>query len=164
MSFDLAVVLGFLLVSAAFLWLLLTVGKLIRMAKPKAEKLTTYECGEKPFGQAWFNFNNRFYIIALVFVAFDVQVALVIPVIVEFRRLIAGQGGATSFAITFGYLSLMMLTLAYVWRHGDLSWVRDIAGRQTTKRFVDPAAEVRVSAPAAAMPAAAAARRAEGSV
>jgi len=161
MSFDLAVVLGFLLVSAGFLLLLLTLGKLIRMANAKGDKLSTYECGEKPFGQAWFNFNNRFYIIALVFVAFDVQVALVIPVIVEFKRLILGQGGATAFAVTFGYLSLMMLTLAYVWRHGDLSWVRDIQGRQTTKRFVEPPPQARPGAPA--MPAAAA-RSAEGRV
>lgn len=127
MSFDLAVVLGFLLVSAGLLWLLLFVGKLVRVRKPATgEKLTTYECGEKPFGSAWFNFNNRFYVIALVFVAFDVQVALAVPVVVVFRQLMGVESAAVVFVGLFTYLGLMMLALAYVWRHGDLSWVREL--------------------------------------
>lgn len=125
MSFDLAVVLGFLLVSAALLWVLLFVGKLVRIRRPAGDKLTTYECGERPFGAAWFNFNNRFYVIALVFVAFDVQVALAVPMIVVFRSLLAGAHPGLAFATLFTYLGLMMLGLAYVWRHGDLRWVRE---------------------------------------
>jgi NADH-quinone oxidoreductase subunit A len=156
MSFDLAVVLGFLLISAALLWLLLTVGKLVRIAKYGEDKMMTYECGEKPFGSAWFNFNNRFYVIALVFVAFDVQVALAMPVIVVLRKLLGEPSAAVTFVAVFGYLGLMMLTLAYVWRHGDLSWVRDLKAGQmaapptlplpSTKTFVTP------SGPAAAAP------------
>lgn len=130
MTYDLAVVFGFLLVSAALLWVLLFLGKLLRMRKVQGEKLATYECGERPFGSAWFNFNNRFYVIALVFVAFDVQVALAVPVVVVFRRLLAGEGAAVVFVALFAYLGLMMLALAYVWRHGDLSWVRELAHRK----------------------------------
>ncbi|MBL4688857.1 MAG: NADH-quinone oxidoreductase subunit A, partial [Nannocystaceae bacterium] len=50
-------------------------GKLLRPAVPSAEKLTTYECGEQPTGQAWTNFNMRFYMVALFFLIFDVEVA-----------------------------------------------------------------------------------------
>ncbi len=133
MSFDLAVVLGFLLVSAGLLFLLLVVGKLLRINKPDPEKLSTYECAERPYGSAWFNFNNRFYVIALVFVAFDVQVALAVPVVVVFRKLLGIESGAGLFATLFVYLAVMMLALAYVWRHGDLSWIKDVAdGRNAT--------------------------------
>ncbi|MBN1959481.1 MAG: NADH-quinone oxidoreductase subunit A [Deltaproteobacteria bacterium] len=126
MSFDLAVIFGFLLVSAALLFVLLSLGRMFRARKPDAQKLSTYECGERPFGSAWFNFNNRFYVIALVFVAFDVQLALSVPIIVIFRRFLgSNNAGATAIAL-FSYLGFMILTLAYVWRHGDLSWVREI--------------------------------------
>lgn len=147
MSFDLAVVLGFLLVSAALLWVLLFLGKLLRMRRPGVEKLSTYECGEAPFGSAWFNFNNRFYIIALVFVAFDVQVALSVPVIVVFRRLVGGDVAGVTATALFGYLGLMMLALAYVWRHGDLSWVRELAQHGTVTTL--PNATTRVLGKAA---------------
>ena len=134
MSFDLAVVLGFLVVSAGLLWVLLLLGKFLRMRRPGADKLSTYECGEPPFGSAWFNFNNRFYVIALVFVAFDVQVALAVPAIVVFRRVVGGDAPGLLVGVVFTYLGLMMLALAYVWRHGDLSWVRELAaaGRVAT--------------------------------
>ena len=131
MSFNLAVVLGFLFVSAMVLWALLSVGKLVRMRAPNEDKLSTYECGERPFGSAWFNFNNRFYVIALVFVAFDVQVALAVPVVVVLRRLLPGATGALALGAVFAYLGVMMLTLAYVWRHGDLSWIRELAREPT---------------------------------
>jgi NADH-quinone oxidoreductase subunit A len=148
MSFDLSVVLGLLLMSAALLWLLLVVGKAVRMRKPGADKLSTYECGERPFGPAWFNFNNRFYVIGLAFVAFDVQVALAVPVIVAFRKLLGVESGAALFATLFVYLGLMMLALAYVWRHGDLSWVKELSQNRNVTTL--PYATTRAIAEAAA--------------
>ncbi|MBI2889415.1 MAG: NADH-quinone oxidoreductase subunit A [Nitrospirae bacterium] len=146
LSFDLAVVFGFLLVSAALLWVLLAFGKLVRMRRPIGDKLTTYECGERPFGSAWFSFNNRFYVIALVFVAFDVQVALAVPAVVVFRRLLQGEGAGLVFGVLFVYLGLMMLALAYVWRHGDLGWVRELRNRGPAA--ADPREAATVPAPA----------------
>ncbi len=150
MSFDLSVVLGFLLASALLLWLLLLVGKVVRMRKPDAEKLSTYECGERPYGPAWFNFNNRFYVIGLAFVAFDVQVALAVPVIVAFRAMLGAESGAALFGLLFAYLGLMMLALAYVWRHGDLSWVKEISRTRSVTTL--PYATTRAVAEAAQQP------------
>jgi NADH-quinone oxidoreductase subunit A len=130
MSFDLAMILGFLFVSTFVLWLLLFVSRFVRMQAPTAAKLRPYECGEKPFGPAWFNFNNRFYVIALVFVAFDVQVALAVPIIVIFRRLVQGGEAGFAFGVLFAFLGVMMLALGYVWRQGDLGWVRHVEGGQ----------------------------------
>src|SRR5262245_33656372 len=66
---------AFFLVAAGFMIGSLLLGRLIRPNHPYAEKLETYECGEAPVGQAWFNFNPRFYIVALIYIVFDVEIA-----------------------------------------------------------------------------------------
>jgi NADH-quinone oxidoreductase subunit A len=126
MAFDFAMVAGFLFFSGIVLWVLLLIGRFLRMRVPGAEKATTYECGERPFGSAWFNFNNRFYIIALVFVALDVLVALAVPVVTVFRRMLAEPQATLVFVALFIFLGLAMVALAYVWSHGDLTWVREL--------------------------------------
>ncbi|MCG8477156.1 MAG: NADH-quinone oxidoreductase subunit A, partial [Cytophagales bacterium] len=68
-----------LLVLATFL-----ISWLIRPSRPSAEKLTTYECGEDPSGSAWGQFNMRFYIVALMFILFDVEIVFLFPWAVVF--------------------------------------------------------------------------------
>ncbi len=77
----------FLLVGVGFILIHLLVGKLIRPAKPHAEKLTIYECGEPTIGSAWVQFDVRFYVVALLFVIFDVEVAFFFPWAVVFGGL-----------------------------------------------------------------------------
>ncbi len=86
MLFDFATVLAFVLAAVGFAAGALLMGSLLRPKFPNAEKATIYECGERPHGGAWFNFNPRFYIVALVFVIFEVEIALTIPVALVFRR------------------------------------------------------------------------------
>jgi NADH-quinone oxidoreductase subunit A len=81
-----AYVLIFLAVGAAFILVNLLVGKLIRPARPQSEKLTIYECGEPTIGSAWVQFDLRFYVVALLFVIFDVEVAFFFPWAVVFGR------------------------------------------------------------------------------
>src|SRR6058998_1705081 len=69
----------FLVVGVFFLFFHLMIGKLIRPAKPDADKLTIYECGEPTIGSAWVQFDLRFYVVALLFVIFDVEVAFFFP-------------------------------------------------------------------------------------
>src|SRR5947208_10384833 len=66
-------------VGVAFILVNLSVGKLIRPAKMNAEKATIYECGEPTIGSAWVQFDLRFYVVALLFVIFDVEVAFFFP-------------------------------------------------------------------------------------
>lgn len=126
MAFNLAVLLGFLFVSAVALLVFLLFGKLIRPSEPHPEKASTYECGERPLGAAWFNFNNRFYVIALVFVVFDVEVALVVPAAVIFRKLIDQGHALLAFIEIFFFLGVLFVALIYVWVRGDLRWVREV--------------------------------------
>src|SRR5436853_448072 len=79
-------VLLFLVVGVGFILVHLLAGKLIRPAKPDAEKLTIYECGEPTIGSAWVQFDLRFYVVALLFVIFDVEVAFFFPWAVVFGK------------------------------------------------------------------------------
>lgn len=126
MAFDLAVTLGFWVVSFLALLVFLLFGKLIRPNIPLPVKSSTYECGERPVGSGWFSFNNRFYIIALVFVVFDVEIALVAPVVVVFRELVDSDQGWLAFVEIFLFLSVLFIALVYVWSRGDLRWHQDI--------------------------------------
>jgi NADH-quinone oxidoreductase subunit A len=74
-----AYVLLFLAVGAGFVLVHLLLGKLIRPSRPDAEKGTVYECGEPTIGSAWVQFDLRYYVIALLFVIFDVEVAFFFP-------------------------------------------------------------------------------------
>jgi NADH-quinone oxidoreductase subunit A len=74
-----AVVLLFLAVGVGFIFFHLLAGKFIRPNRPAAEKKTIYECGEPTIGSAWIQFDLRFYVVALLFVIFDVEVAFFFP-------------------------------------------------------------------------------------
>jgi NADH-quinone oxidoreductase subunit A len=69
----------FLVISIVFLFIHLVMGKFIRPSNPEADKLTIYECGEPTVGTAWIQFDLRYYVIALLFVIFDVEVAFFFP-------------------------------------------------------------------------------------
>jgi len=107
---------------AAVVGLMLFVLVLWRVARPQRfseEKLTTYECGEEPVGNAWIQFNIRFYVFALIFVVFDVEAVFLLPWATVFREL-----GALAYFEGLAFIAILAVALAYVWRKGDLAWVR----------------------------------------
>src|SRR5207249_4233227 len=79
-------ILLFVIVGVGFIFVHLLAGKLVRPAKPNAEKLTIYECGEPTIGSAWVQFDLRFYVVALLFVIFDVEVVFFFPWAVMFGK------------------------------------------------------------------------------
>jgi NADH-quinone oxidoreductase subunit A len=76
----------FVVIGVGFVFIHLCIGRLIRPAKPDAEKMTIYECGEPTIGSAWIQFDLRFYVVALLFVIFDVEVAFFFPWAVVFGQ------------------------------------------------------------------------------
>ena len=95
---------------------------------PNPEKLASYECGEEPTGNAWLPFNSRFYVIALIFLLFDVEMVFIFPWAIVFgnREIIELDRRWGWFALTemFIFLGILILGLAYVWRKGDLDWIK----------------------------------------
>jgi NADH-quinone oxidoreductase subunit A len=102
----------------------LLIGRLIRPAKPSKLKETAYECGELPIGAAWSSFNIRFYVIGLVFIIFDVESALMFPVVAVFNKFNGLGMGGLVLAEVLIFLLILIAGLAYCWRRGDLDWVK----------------------------------------
>ena len=124
MYFQFANVLVFFALAFVLCGLMLGLGILLRPANPSRSKLSTYECGEPPSGPAWINFNIRFYLIALVFVIFDVELAFVYPVVTVFRDWIKNAQGGFALAEIALFIGILAVGLVYVWVKGDLEWLK----------------------------------------
>jgi NADH-quinone oxidoreductase subunit A len=118
-EFDFAGVLVFMGLAVGFSLFLLLLSKLLRPMAPSSEKQVVYECGERPTGSPWIKFNIRFYVVALIFVIFDVEVVFLYPWAVIFRQL-----GLFAFVEMLVFLLILFVGLAYVWKKGDLEWIR----------------------------------------
>jgi len=129
MGYQFAAVLAFSAVAVLLPFGLLAGFKAIRPSFPSEDKSLIYECGEKPIGRAWFNFNPRFYLVALVFVIFEVDLALTFPVAVVYKDWVAAgpQFAWVAFAELFLFIAILMVGLVWVWAHGDLEWVKKLA-------------------------------------
>src|SRR5438270_5035696 len=172
-----AYLLLFVAVGVGFIFVHLVAGKLIRPSKPNAEKKTIYECGEPTIGSAWIQFDLRFYVVALLFVIFDVEVAFFFPWAEVFgranavattarpdsdagwdhyREKVGGLASATDieklkqmtpqqfeetqiaarslawFALLdiLVFFGVLLVGFAYLWKRGDLNWVRSTAAEQ----------------------------------
>jgi NADH-quinone oxidoreductase subunit A len=114
-----ASILVFLVAVVFFMGFVLVLWKVLRPERVSEEKETTYECGEEPVGNAWIQFNIRFYVFALIFIVFDVEAVFLLPWAVVFREL-----GTLAYVEGLVFIGILAVALAYVWRKGDLAWVR----------------------------------------
>jgi NADH-quinone oxidoreductase subunit A len=126
---DFGIILLFIIGAVLFVLAVLAIGKLLRPDRPNPEKLSSYECGEDSTGNAWTQFNPRFYIIALIFILFEIEIVFLIPWSVVFgnKDLINetnGLWGWFSLAEVFIFVGLLALGLAYAWAKGFLEWVK----------------------------------------
>lgn len=127
MLFNFGNVLIFFLVAMGFVFASLTLSFFLRPKVPNQAKLATYECGELPVTGAWMNFNIRFYVIALLFIIFDVEMAFMFPIGVVFKQWIKDGAGLLALAEVGVFVLILMLGLVYAWVKGDLEWVKKIS-------------------------------------
>lgn len=146
MAFNFANVLIFSAVAVGLVFIVLLLGKLLRPDVPDPEKATIYECGERPIGPAWFAFNPRFYIVALIFVIFDVEVVFMFPVIAVFRRWMEAGFGMWAYLEITIFVAILAAGLAYVWRTGDLAWVKKTVEDATHRRQAPETGTIRKAA------------------
>jgi NADH-quinone oxidoreductase subunit A len=128
--FDFANVLVFFALGLVLCGVMMGLGLLLRPSNPGPWKLTTYECGEPPSGGAWINFNIRFYLIALVFVIFDVELAFIYPVVTVFRDWVARGQGLFALVEIVVFIGILAVGLVYVWAKGDLEWLKQVPAEQ----------------------------------
>lgn len=126
---EFGVILLFIFAAIALIVVMLTLAKVIRPHRPNEEKLTTYESGEDPLGNANVQFNVRFYVIAIVFLLFEVELIFLFPWAVVFGqanliRQTDGLWGWFSLVEMSLFVGILILGLAYAWSKGYLDWVR----------------------------------------
>jgi NADH-quinone oxidoreductase subunit A len=105
----------------------LLVGKFIRPKNPGGLKDEIYECGEPTIGPAWVQFDLRFYVVAILFVIFDVEIAMLYPWAVVYRTLIKNGLGPAAFWEMLFFFGLLVIGFLYLWRFGYLDWIRTVS-------------------------------------
>lgn len=122
-------VLLFLIGGILFLCGSFLIARLIRPNRPNEQKLETYESGEQPIGTAWSQFNMRFYIVALIFILFEVEIVFLFPWATVFAnkeliRQTEGAWGWFAFVEMIIFIFILALGLAYAWVNGLLDWIK----------------------------------------
>ena len=107
----------FLIVATGIGIALILVGNFLGPKRPSAEKLSPYECGFPAFEDARMQFDVRYYLVAILFIVFDLEIAFVFPWAVVFREL--GVFGLVEMGV---FLALLVLGFAYAWKKGALTW------------------------------------------
>jgi len=116
---DFGTIFLFVIIGAVLLTAALLLSKILAPSKPSKSKLDTYECGEEAEGSAWVQFNIRYYVIALIFIIFDVEVLFLFPWAVVYKQL-----GWLAFIEMAIFLIILIFGLVYVWKKRDLDWVK----------------------------------------
>ena len=120
MQFGFTSVLIFFVVGFAMMAFALVLSRLLQPEhKDASDKYIPYECGEVPQGSAWVQFNIRFYVCALIFIIFDVEIIFLLPWAVVFKTL-----GPFAFVEGLIFIGILAVGLAYVWKKGDLAWIK----------------------------------------
>lgn len=118
----------YMIVGGVLVSLTLFLNNILAPKRPSKLKLDSYECGEQPRGSSWVQFNTRFYVVALVFLLFDVEMVFIFPWSTVFgqKALIAADAswGWLSLFEMLAFVFILILGLVYVWKKGDLNWIK----------------------------------------
>lgn len=109
--------LGFIIVCSLVAAAALVLSSILAPKRKGVERRLTYESGMEPIGEAWIQFNIRYYMFALVFVVFDVETVFLYPWAVAFSQL-----GLLAFIEALIFIAILVVALVYAWRKGALEW------------------------------------------
>ena len=126
MYFEFGTPLALTIIGIGFMAVMFGMQKLLAPNNPYARKLMPYECGEPPTGKAWINFNVRFYLIALIFVVFEVEVAFLYPVATVYMDWIRRGQRLYVLSEILIFLGILAVGLIYVWVKHDLEWLKKV--------------------------------------
>jgi NADH-quinone oxidoreductase subunit A len=110
-------ILLFILVGLGLGVVLLTVGGLVSPRRPSPEKLSPYECGFEAFEDARMKFDVRYYLVAILFILFDLEIAFLVPWAVVLPDI-----GFEGFAAMMVFLGILVVGFVYEWKKGALEW------------------------------------------
>ena len=110
-------VLMLLAISAALGLVLILAAAVLAVRNPDPEKVSTYECGFNAFDDSRMKFDVRFYLVAILFIVFDLEVAFLFPWAVAFQDI-----SMTAFWAMFVFIAVLTAGFAYEWKKGALEW------------------------------------------
>ena len=110
-------ILLFMAVAAGLGMALLTIGLVVAPRRPAAQKLSPYECGFEAFEDARMKFDVRYYLIAILFIIFDLEIAFLFPWAVVFDRI-----GLVALIEMVLFITLLVVGFIYIWKKGALEW------------------------------------------
>ena len=110
-------VLLFIAVASGMGIVLITLGLLVGPRRPESDKLSPYECGFEAFEDARMQFDVRYYLLAILFIIFDLEIAFLFPWAVVFKQI-----GLVALIEMGLFLLLLVIGFAYVWKKGALEW------------------------------------------
>ncbi|WP_028874913.1 NADH-quinone oxidoreductase subunit A [Tepidiphilus margaritifer] len=113
----------FLIVALLFSMVPVLLGWLLGPRRPDPEKLSPYECGFEPFEDARIRFDVRYYLIAILFILFDLEIAFLFPWAVVFKEMIAeGSHALYVFGTVMVFLAVLVIGYIVEWKNGALDW------------------------------------------
>jgi len=98
---------------------------LLRPSVPEQGKTAIYESGEVPTGNTRIRFNIQYYMVALLFVVFDIETVLIFPWTVVYRDAVASAGATAVLWPMLVFIGVLVVGLVWAWRNGAVSWVRN---------------------------------------
>jgi NADH-quinone oxidoreductase subunit A len=110
-------ILLFILVGIAVGIVPMFLGKVLAPSRPDAEKLSSYECGFEAFEDARMKFDVRYYLVAILFILFDLEIAFLFPWAVSLKEI-----GLTGFIAMMIFLAILVVGFVYEWKKGALDW------------------------------------------
>ena len=125
MLLNFSAILIFIIISIFFLLSLLFLNFLVTKKKNSKEKNEIFECGEPTIGDSKLKVNGHFYNVALLYILFDLEVSLLVPVLLVYKDLIKNNGILVPFCTLLFFLVLLIVGFVYEWREGNISWIRD---------------------------------------
>jgi len=134
LDYHLLATLVFFVGTLVFVFLSIGIGRLVRPRVPTSDKNRIYECGEPTIGSAWVRYNIAFYMVALVFLVFDVETVFLFPVAKVYRWFVANGFGSVALLEIIGFVAILVIGLVYAWRFGNLDWAAPVSGGQPSQR------------------------------
>ena len=110
-------VLIFVLITLAIAVIVIVLGYVLGTRRPDSEKLSPYECGFESFEDARMKFDVRYYLVAILFIIFDLEIAFLFP-----WAIVLDQIGLFGFASMAVFLGILVIGFIYVWKKGALEW------------------------------------------
>ena len=114
----------FAVVAASIPFVMTQSSKMLRPSVPEKGKETVYESGEVPTGGTRIHFNIQYYMVALLFVVFDIETVLILPWTVVYRDAVGAVGIGSALYPMLAFIAVLVIGLAWAWRTGVVRWVR----------------------------------------